>query len=34
MSKEIERRFYTFDRKILNDKIKELGGVSKGMFKF
>jgi predicted adenylyl cyclase CyaB len=34
MSKEIEKRFYTFDRKIINEKIKELGGVSKGMFKF
>jgi|UniRef100_A0A6C0GZD7 adenylate cyclase class 2 len=34
MSKEIEKRFYTFDRKILNDKINELGGIKKGMFNF
>ena len=34
MSKEIERRFYTFDRRELEEKIKEYGGVKKGMFKF
>jgi len=34
MSKEIERRFYTFDRKILEEKIKEFGGVKKGMYLF
>jgi predicted adenylyl cyclase CyaB len=34
MSKEIERRFYTFDRRVLEEKIKEVGGVKKGMFKF
>jgi len=34
MSKEIERRFYTFDRKILEQKIKDLGGVKKGMYLF
>jgi hypothetical protein len=34
MSKEIERRFYTFDRAVIEQKIKDLGGVRKGMFKF
>jgi len=34
MSKEIERRFYTFDRKKLEEKIKEIGGVKKGIYKF
>jgi predicted adenylyl cyclase CyaB len=34
MSKEIELRFFSFDRKILNEKIKELGGVKKGMYHF
>jgi len=34
MSKEIERRFYTFDRRIIEEKISELGGVKKGIFKF
>jgi adenylate cyclase class 2 len=34
MSKEIEKRFYTFDRKELEEKIKELGGVKKGMYNF
>jgi len=34
MSLEIERRFYTFDRAVIEQKIKDLGGVRKGMFKF
>jgi len=34
MSLEIERRFYTFDRKILEEKIKEIGGIRKGMYNF
>ena len=34
MSKEIELKFFSFDRKILNEKIKELGGVKKGMYHF
>jgi len=34
MSKEIEKRFYTFNRRDLEEKIKEYGGVKKGMFKF
>lgn len=34
MSKEIERRFYTYDRRTLEEKIKQYGGIKKGMFKF
>ena len=34
MSIEIERRFYTFDRAVIEQKIKDLGGIRKGMFKF
>ena len=34
MSKEIELKFFSFDRKILNEKIKDLGGIKKGMYHF
>jgi len=34
MAKEIEKRFYTFDRKILEEKIKEIGGIKKGIYNF
>lgn len=34
MSKEIERRFYTYDRKEIESKIKELGGKRVGMYLF
>ena len=34
MSKEIEKRYFTFDRREVENKIKELGGKRKGMYLF
>jgi predicted adenylyl cyclase CyaB len=34
MSKEIEKRFYTYDRREVENKIKSLGGIRKGMYLF